>query len=412
MSLLHDWYANRKPNAKQAPNATRPFPCLQHAHHKTLPVAVDGELKISSRALTSYHVDQELIMRRVSLLDCALALTLFTFATMAARGAPEIGDDIKPLQYWLDQLKSTDSDRRFAAVRELETRTLLEAAKRKYPERPDARKLRPEEIPALVTALADALRDPDPLVRSELATALADLGPQAKAALPALIEQLKDENAPVRKVTAWALGEIGTDLSAVLPALERALADQDANVRWTAAYALGTIGPCAKSAIVALEKAAKDLQGSVQVAARLALWRLTGAAKIPGPAIGDAAEDSMTLLSAFTWLSNVGTTAVPILRQSLKHERERVRYLAAYALAETQPPPKEAVPDLIIALSDRDPMVRQFAAYALGQLKAEPAKAVPALIQAINDSDPDVRKAAADAFKILDPEAARKRGIK
>jgi HEAT repeat protein len=54
------------------------------------------------------------------------------------------------------------------------------------------------------------------------------------------------------------------------------------------------------------------------------------------------------------------------------------------------------------------------AADALGGVGKEAAaeKVVPALIQALKDPDSQVRRAAAEALKKVDPEAAKKAGLR
>jgi HEAT repeat protein len=56
--------------------------------------------------------------------------------------------------------------------------------------------------------------------------------------------------------------------------------------------------------------------------------------------------------------------------------------------------------------------VGRSAAKALGQFGPAAKEAVPALTEALKDVNPKVRQEAAQALKIVDPEAARKVGIK
>jgi len=76
-----------------------------------------------------------------------------------------------------------------------------------------------------VPSLIEGLADPSPLVRAQVARALARMGPRAHAAVPALIIALEDEDQAVRMNAARALGQIGPEAQEAVPALIRALKD-------------------------------------------------------------------------------------------------------------------------------------------------------------------------------------------
>ena len=99
----------------------------------------------------------------------------------------------------------------------------------------------PEARPAL-PALVQALRDPHEVVRCRAMMALADMGPDARMAVPALIQMLDDPSRLVRRWAAATLGEIGPTVPAAIPALIEALAGDDAVNRAVASAALGKMG--------------------------------------------------------------------------------------------------------------------------------------------------------------------------
>jgi HEAT repeat protein len=74
-----------------------------------------------------------------------------------------------------------------------------------------------------VSDLIDALKDPDPVIRQGVTTALGGLGPKAAPAGPALIDALNDQDPSVRQLAARALGDIGPQAEAAVPALIDAL---------------------------------------------------------------------------------------------------------------------------------------------------------------------------------------------
>jgi HEAT repeat protein len=150
-----------------------------------------------------------------------------------------------------------------------------------------------------------------------------------------------------------------------------------------AAYALGTIGPKAEAAIPALKKAIEDKSLQVRFAARLALWRAASDEKQVRLALNDAAEQKSglaALANSSGFFTQVGPGAVGVLVDNLQHPNAGVRKLIV----------------TIISLLDT----------------SANKQAVPALIQVLRDADPKVREAAADALRTIDPEAARKAGVK
>jgi HEAT repeat protein len=107
-----------------------------------------------------------------------------------------------------------------------------------------------EEI--LIRRLIEALKEDDPDVRQNLASALAKLG---SAAVEPLITALKDKGGPPerRAGAAYALGQIGLSAKAALPALLDALNDKELDVRRQAAYAVNRLIPNKKPAADAAE---------------------------------------------------------------------------------------------------------------------------------------------------------------
>jgi len=181
------------------------------------------------------------------------------------------------------------------------------------------------------------LSDPDPAVRSAARKALVQRG---KAAVPVLIRALRSESELARESAATALGEIGPDAKEAVPALIQGLKDASFWVRGSAAMALGKIG--AKEAVPALIQALKEKDESdwVRDAAATALRDL-------GP---DAKE------------------AVPALIEALKDKSYWVRGSAAMALGKVGPDAEKAAPALTWALRDENDRVRKSAAMALKKL--------------------------------------------
>jgi HEAT repeat protein len=93
---------------------------------------------------------------------------------------------------------------------------------------------------ALVRQLIDALKDADPDVRNNLATALAKIGP---AAVEPLTAALKDRIPERRAGAAYTLGLLGGSGKSALPALLELLKDDEVIVRRQASYAISKMVP-------------------------------------------------------------------------------------------------------------------------------------------------------------------------
>jgi HEAT repeat protein len=70
------------------------------------------------------------------------------------------------------------------------------------------------------------------------------------------------------------------------------------------------------------------------------------------------------------------------------------------------------VPALSGALKDQSEYVRHDAALTLRKFGSQAKEAVPALTVALKDANSSVRGAASTALKAIDPEAAKKAGVK
>jgi HEAT repeat protein len=117
--------------------------------------------------------------------------------------------------------------------------------------------------------------------------ALSAIGSQAREAVPELAAAVLDQNLNVRFFAAKTLANVGPDAKAAIPALIKALATFPggtppldgpqryyADTRWVAAEALGAVGPGAKDAVPALQKALNDSSPDVRSAAAAALKQI------------------------------------------------------------------------------------------------------------------------------------------
>src|SRR5205085_4604058 len=105
--------------------------------------------------------------------------------------------------------------------------------------------------------------------RQAAATALGQIGPAAREAVPALTPLLRDPDGDVRSAAFQALGRIGPAAAAAVPALVEALADPAR--RGPAAEALAAIGP---AAVPELRKAASAGDEATRGAAEALLRKI------------------------------------------------------------------------------------------------------------------------------------------
>jgi HEAT repeat protein len=270
-------------------------------------------------------------------------------------------------------------------------------------ERALIRSLRPEEVPAdvvqVVQALAsflsasywltvgsaereavrplvEALRSKSGSIRR---TAVEALGEKGRAGLPALSKALQDEEAEVRRAAAWSLVRIGRQAAPATPALAKALRDDDPEVRQRVAVALGYIGPLARTAVPALlDVLANDKAWEPRRNAATALGRIGETGEVV-PSLITALPDPdtnvrMAAAEALGLLGAKAAEAVPALLRmitDMSNGREGVRQQAAFALGKIGQATPDVVQALAAALKDphRDP--RRFAARGLGRLYSE-----------------------------------------
>jgi HEAT repeat protein len=157
------------------------------------------------------------------------------------------------------------------------------------------------KVPAAdVSEQVAKLKSKDTDERRAAAKELAELGSEAKDAVPALIQALKDNDAFVRRFSAEALGKIGADSKAAA-ALEALLKNKSEKkeVQEAAVTALGNMGGLGVGALIAVlkdhekenvvrRKAAEAL-GKIGKDAHSAVSALTEALNEKGPKEGKKA---------------------------------------------------------------------------------------------------------------------------
>lgn len=235
------------------------------------------------------------------------------------------------------------------------------------------------QLAKALSELTQALEDPHPIVRSEIALGLAALGAAATKADKALAPVLSnDPDVHVRSAAAEALRFIAPSADVVLEALTGALDvdhEKDAQVRELAVLALHRLGEQARPAIGKLLLCLEDSNPAVCIRAALALR-----------AIAPYQEAS-----------------VKGLAQALSSEFPEVRLIVATVLGDFASSAELAAPGLVALLNDGDQWVRDEASHALSAVgEAAVPRLLDVMAKATSDAD---RQRAARVIKDIDEEA-------
>jgi HEAT repeat protein len=247
-----------------------------------------------------------------------------------------------------------------------------------------------ERNASAVKAVARLLGSVDPKMRERAASELgSEFGADGKAAVPALVKCLFDERSAVRAAAAEALGRIGTGARDAGAALLAVLdGEQPAIVYSAACAALGRIQPADKDAVAA--------------ALKLKLEH-------PSPLVRIHAAQGLALAGDKTGREEA--------ERGLTHRSYSVRIAAAEALWWISGDGR-MVQQLLSALRDSNltgaegDQERCLAARALGSIGPDARFATPELLELIDARTDALASEARRVVKIIDPEAARKAGLK
>ena len=250
--------------------------------------------------------------------------------------------------------------------------------------------LGPKAVPYLVASLNN--EDLWPQWRGYAASALGEIGPPASDAIPSLLRMSAltgmSNNTERCPATAALMRIRGEPIDGLIQALDGPSSEQ----RGAAEQTLAEFGTNAASAIPAL-------------------CRLLGSENGGGP----PNEPSMAAY-AIGYIHSEPEIAVPALMDALKRSgsvsigNENI----VWALGEYEADASAAVPVLRQHLQDADPMARQAVLMSLRKILPpdEAETLVPALLQAMKDPEPNLSGVAQNLLREIDPQAAKKAGIK
>ena len=269
------------------------------------------------------------------------------------------------------------------------------------------------EAAAAVEPLAQLAADGELDERMQATLTLAAIGAPAAAAVPALVTSLECNEELLRNAAAFALGKIGSP-AADAP-LEKAAADPNPFFAAIAAWGRAQIHPQDAALVTAaVQKLRQGLESDTENVRKASVSGLSDLAELTDePVRAELVGEFVSLLhdtdvgvgtAAGAALVRLKGVAVDAVRATLADAGTRLKALEV--LAAIGPAAQAAVPELAALLADADPMVRSEAAVALASIGAEAAPAVPALEKMLGDDAPmDVRYATAFALGRIGPAA-------
>lgn len=254
----------------------------------------------------------------------------------------------------------------------------------------------------VVSALLQALYDPESNVRDAAASALCDVRePAATKAASGLLTFARDICPSLFESASHLWIDLGKRHKFVVPGLVEALKKPDRKIRESIAWILGEIGLDAAGASSALVGLLQDFESNhhtVPEAAAAALEKIGPRAKDVVPALVATLVQQQWEGSGFQVLQDIGPAAAPELAKCLQHPDGRYRRAAAWALGKLGHDSVGAVPQLVAALDEQSKEVRAMIADALGQIGPDAKAAIPALERELKGLSGSVRGAAAKAL--------------
>jgi HEAT repeat protein len=224
-----------------------------------------------------------------------------------------------------------------------------------------------------VRPLLAALEQADPQTCGALVTALAN-ALDGTVAPERVISRVieKLEVKECRETAAKTLARFG---EAAVPSLLRYVEEADGVLSWGAVQTLVLMGPRAKSAVPRLRQALRHEKARPKAAE--VLVAIGPDACVAADALAEALEDANARWKAASALGRMGPCAVPALMDALS--RANSREAAVVALGRIGPPAQAAGPALEALLSSSDQELRAAAEFALIKLRAPTIEKPPIL---------------------------------
>jgi HEAT repeat protein len=266
----------------------------------------------------------------------------------------------------------------------------------------------PELEKAFTTAPQTALKEDAPLFRDRILHALTKIGPDG---VPVFVKLLEREQ-KIRGTIATALGEMGPKAKAAVPALVKSLADKRRGVRTQIAWALWRIAGHRAAIHVLVEGLQTKDNHDPDEWGELTSPSGVGFRQLPDGAIGWLISGGIQrhgdILDALTELGPQAKVAIPDLEKIVKNRTHRYRARAAWALWKLAKH-KDAAPVLAesVLYDERYGLLRidETVLDRLAQIGPEAKAAIPVLTKALKGRNGEEREALLRVLRKIDPKA-------
>jgi HEAT repeat protein len=269
---------------------------------------------------------------------------------------------------------------------------------------------------AAVPALIELLQDQVPSVRRKACFALGGIGPKSKTAVPQLMVFARQKSNSARLEAITSLGRIRAELRDVVPLLMDIAGENDAQVRLTVVVALGHIGPSAEAAVPLVVEFIRTSTVDDQITGLIALSKMEPEARPVLPVLSGLVDQKMSparqwAIVALGKVKPPAADAVPVLEAVLEEPVGPHPITAAQGLWRIGCREK-ALPFLRKVLEGADGINLSHALRAVEELGTQAKEFGPVVLNVWQSQKEPRRRQSASALKAIDPELARKAGIK
>ncbi len=249
------------------------------------------------------------------------------------------------------------------------------------------------------------LQEGDLQAKREAAWSLAELGPDAAAAVPLLAEAAAERDPQLANGALQALARIGPAATAALPEIRAQLRRGDAQRRYRAAFALGSIA-APDDPDVASDL--RDDAAPVRAATAEAIGWMGPKAAPLGPELVRLLDDPDADVgrAAVESLCKIGRPAIPAIQSALADDSTLASVRAAETLGEIGADASDALPALLALAQANHTALRAKVLVALARIAPSRPEVAEQISRGLADDDVDIRRAALSAVVLAPPLAA------
>jgi len=254
--------------------------------------------------------------------------------------------------------------------------------------------------PRVLTALADALRISNIVVKNSAENALVEIGTVSRESVDFMLEKYKTGDDFIKESLIVIFGNIGGPASETISSLSAALKESNNRLVLTAAESLCKINPSSEGVLKEIIALAGSSDLERRIVALNCLGKMRTGYKDISACLLNAFGDKIVLIRDAAVKSYIkvaylskdsGDNIGAFLNSDNRYVRESAAKVAGFLYSSAQ---KDYVPELMVLLKDKEKGVRVAAVESLGDLGIRSAKAMPELVKLLADSELGVQFAA------------------